>query len=169
MVNTVSLLVAPLFAQSVIKGKPTVEENLMSIIRYSKSDKCPKDNNNKEKVLIFDDGSIESKLLESDCKQNPFIRVVKVKVDKSANRNDIEKDYMQHLPKYASSGRTTKVYLHFCREDFLEYNIDQQRNKLRNYYPHLSIFWAYEFMTKEVVQYRYKQLEAISSNIPTNV
>jgi hypothetical protein len=60
-----------------------------------------------------------------------------------------------------------KIYLHFCQEDFISYNIDQQRNQLRNYYPHIQIFWANEHMSKDSIQYRYKQLEL--NNIDNNI
>lgn len=94
------------------------------------------------KVYLFDDGTIESKLLVYDSRRNT--ELIETEVIKTEYKpGDISK-YLSQVPDDAI------VYLHFTKEDFLKYDIDAQRNKIRSLYPKLSVFFSYEFFNHEV-------------------
>jgi len=93
------------------------------------------------KVYLFDDGTIESKLLKHDSERNPDIEI---EVIKRAYKPDNIVNYLPQVPNDAT------VHFHFCKEDFLKYDIDSQRNKIRSLSPNLSLFFAYEFLNKDV-------------------
>jgi hypothetical protein len=93
------------------------------------------------KVYLFDDGTIESKLLRYDSERNPDIEI---EVIKRVYKPDNILNYLPQVPNDAT------VHFHFCKEDFLKYDIDSQRNKIRSLSPNLSLFFAYEFLNKDV-------------------
>jgi len=93
------------------------------------------------KVYLFDDGTIESKLLKHDSERNADIHIQVIETEYKPN--DIV-SYLTTIPYEAV------VHLHFCKEDFIKYDIDAQRNKIRSLYPNLSLFFAYEFLNKDV-------------------
>jgi len=94
------------------------------------------------KVYLFDDGTIESKLLKHDSERNKEIEIEVIKTEyKPADLSS----YLVWVSEYGNT-----VHFHFCKEDFLKYDIDSQRNKIRSLYPNLSVFFAYEFLNKDV-------------------
>jgi len=93
------------------------------------------------KVYLFDDGTIESKLLKHESERNPDIEI---EVIKRVYKPDNITNYLDAVPNDAI------VHLHFTKEDFLKYDIDAQRNEIRSLLPNLSLFFAYEFLNKEV-------------------
>jgi hypothetical protein len=93
------------------------------------------------KVYLFDDGTIESKLLKHDSERNKEIQTEVIKTE--YNPKNIA-NYLPQIPNDAT------VHFHFCKEDFLKYDIDSQRNKIRSLSPNLSLFFAYEFLNKDV-------------------
>jgi len=93
------------------------------------------------KVYLFDDGTIESKLLKHESERNPDIEI---EVIKRVYKPDNITNYLDAVPNDAI------VHLHFTKEDFLKYDIDSQRNKIRSLSPNLSLFFAYEFLNKDV-------------------
>jgi hypothetical protein len=93
-------------------------------------------------ISIFDDGTIESKLLRYELEQN---KEEEIKVIETVYKpEDIE--------SYLSQAKGMIVYLHFCKEDFLKYDMDGQRNRLRDEYP--TVFFAYQFIRKEDAKQR---------------
>ena len=110
----------------------------------------------KTKVFIFSDGSKESQVLEFESLTNPYITIEKIKVPK-VDLWEIEACYIQKLPKsILNSNDITKVFVHFTTEDFAEHDIDKQRLEIRDKYPNLAIFYAYEQMSRAVAQLRYE-------------
>jgi len=93
------------------------------------------------KVYLFDDGTIESKLLKHDSERN---KDIEIEVIERVYKPDNILNYLPQVPNDAI------VHFHFCKEDFLKYDIDAQRNKIRSSYPNLSLFFAYEFLNKDV-------------------
>jgi len=108
----------------------------------------------KEKVFIFDDGSVESQLLAFECENNPAVKVEKIKT--SLNPKKIEETYIGKLPKSVlnANNKVAKVHMHFSSEDFAKFDVGSQRNQINAYYPNLSIFYAYEHMTKDTIKTR---------------
>jgi hypothetical protein len=100
------------------------------------------------KVIVFDDGSIQSQVLKKECENNQSIEVETQTI--KANPKSIEK-YIEKV-----KDKTSSVYLPFTLEDFNKYDIDTQRKNIATKYPEISIFYAYEFMTNDAVLERAK-------------
>jgi hypothetical protein len=100
------------------------------------------------KVIVFDDGTIQSQVLKKECENNKSIEVETVSV--KGNAKSIEK-YIEKIKDKEAS-----VYLPFTLEDFNKYDIDNQRNMIAAKYPDVNIFYAYEFMTNDAVLERAK-------------
>jgi len=100
------------------------------------------------KVYLFDDGTIESKLLKHDSERNKEIQTEVIKTE--YNPKDIAR-YLDKITTITNDLETISIHFHFCKEDFLKYDIDTQRNVLRSQPKHRfqSIFFAYEFLNKD--------------------
>src|SRR4030095_10942417 len=108
----------------------------------------------KEKVFIFDDGSVESQLLAFECENNPGVKVEKIKT--TLNPKKIEETYIGKLPKSVlnANNKVAKVHMHLSSEDFAKFDVGSQRNQINAHYPNLSIFYAYEHMTNDTIKTR---------------
>jgi hypothetical protein len=114
-----------------------------------------------QQVRIFDDGSQSYRLLYHELRGNDLIKLSSVKVD-SPDPSDIIGNYIHSLPMTTRMSVAPKtLYFHFTKDDFSKYDIDTQRNQIARIYPNFIIFWAFEFMTQDIVEFRYKQLELL--------
>ena len=104
----------------------------------------------KSKIIIFDDGSDASKVLEFECQQNPSIEVETIKV--KHDLKNIESYIKKAQPKDEDKGVT--CYAPFTLEDFVAHDIDGQRKEMASRYPNVGVFYAYEFMTNDAVKQR---------------
>jgi hypothetical protein len=78
----------------------------------------------------------------------------------SKKRNDIISNYIHKLPKTVrNSIKPQTLFFHFTSEDFNRFNIEEQRIQINNLHPNFLIFWAFEFMKKDIVDFRYNQLQ----------
>jgi hypothetical protein len=117
----------------------------------------------KQKVFCFDDGSRSFQIMLADLRTNELIEARDIKVE-NPNPSEIIESYIHLLPKSAREGISPRtLYFHFCKEDFLKYDIDTQRTQIINLYPNFTVFWANEFMGQDIVEFRYKQLQGLSS------
>jgi hypothetical protein len=114
-----------------------------------------------QQVRIFDDGSQSYRLLYHELRGNDLIKLSSVKVH-NPDPSDIIGNYIHRLPMTTRMSVAPKtLYFHFTRDDFTKFNIDEQRKQIENVYPNYMMFWAFEFMTQDIVEFRYKQLELL--------
>jgi hypothetical protein len=114
-----------------------------------------------QQVRVFDDGSQSYRLLYHELRGNELIKLSSVKVLK-ADPAEIISNYIHRLPMtIRQSIAPQTLYFHFTRDDFTKYDIETQRNQINNIYPNFMIFWAFEFMNQDIVEFRYKQLELL--------
>ena len=114
-----------------------------------------------KKVFIFDDGSRSYRLLYHELRGNDLIKLSSVKVH-NADPANIIGNYIHRMAVTTRNSIAPQVlYLHFTRDDFTKYDIEEQRNQLARIYPNFLIFWAFEFMHQDIVEFRYSQLELL--------
>ena len=121
------------------------------------------------KIILFCDGSLESKVLEYQL-SHPLepdigfnIQRIDVKLDKDG-KPDLER-YFHQIQKLENNHKldpniltptrnTTKyeVFLHYNGEDFKKFEIEKELNQIREKYPNLIIVCAYQFITRQVVE-----------------
>ena len=89
-----------------------------------------------------------------ETSKNPYVDIEKIKIPKAEPTN-IE-SYFEKLPKSVlNSNDITKVHLHFTLEDFAEYQIADQNSRFLSKYPNLSVFYAYQYMNRDVALMRH--------------
>jgi hypothetical protein len=99
--------------------------------------------------------------MRADLNNNELIEAREIKIDK-ANPLDIINNYIERLPRTARESIMPRfLYFHFTKDDFAKYDIETQRNEIHRLYPNFIIFWAFEFMGRDIVEFRYKQLELL--------
>jgi hypothetical protein len=116
---------------------------------------------NKQRVYCFNDGSRSFQIMRADLRSNELIEVREIKIER-ANPLDIINNYIEHLPRTVRNSIVAKMlYFHFTKNDFTKYDIDSQRNEIHRLYPNFIMFWAFEFMHQDIVEFRYSQLELL--------
>jgi len=132
----------------------TTAENKILNIREPEKDRTT--------VRLFDDGTLQFALLQRELSQNELIKVSSVKVPK-ADPSDNVNNYIHRLPiTIRESINRHHLYFHFTSDDFTKYDIDRQRNQIREIYPNFIVFWAFEFMKQDIVEFRFKQISSYS-------
>lgn len=93
-------------------------------------------NNNKEKIVIFDDGSLAFQLLEKEesAKENQILEKIKAK--------DLE-DFIEKVPKPKKDDEFIKVFLHHPMEQCCQEGIYDKLNEYRTKYPNLRVWIKY--------------------------
>lgn len=119
------------------------------------------------KIILFCDGSIESKVLEYEL-SHPLepdigfnIQRIDVKLDKDG-KPGLEK-YFHQIQKLENNHKiysdistrdatTFEVFLHYNGEDFKKFEIEKELIQIREKYPNLTIVCAYQYTTHQVVE-----------------
>jgi hypothetical protein len=115
----------------------------------------------KQKVFCFDDGTRSFQIMRADLRSNELIEARYIEIDK-ADPTDIINNYIEKVPKTVrNSIKPQTLFFHFTSEDFNRFNIEEQRIQIKNLYPNFLIFWAFEFMKQDIVEFRFKQLQLL--------
>ena len=101
---------------------------------------------NRESAIIFDDGSIESKVLQFELKTTYDLNVVQVKpftkLDNWLAEVIDETDQIQ------------KIFLHFPSEDYITTDLRDEVNRANHLYPLLRIVPWYEKASRDSLKHR---------------
>jgi hypothetical protein len=118
-------------------------------------------------IVLFCDGSLESKVLEYQL-SHPLepdigfnIQRIDVKSDNDG-KPDLER-YFHQIQKLENNHKfdsdisirdatTFEVFLHYNGEEFKKFEIEKELNQIRGKYPNLTVVCTYQFMTDQVVE-----------------
>jgi hypothetical protein len=100
----------------------------------------------RENVTVFDDGSLESKVLQFELKTSYDVNVVTVKADQKLD--------LWLAEVIDETDEIQKIFLHFPSEDYITTDLRDQVNIANHNYPLLRIVPWYEKTSRDSINRR---------------